>query len=204
MLVRSWLTTLHAQSSELKLASGLALASVIIILMIVLWSLFFSADEVKQTPDFNHNARVETIELPTLTKPLKTKTNKTEVSKPAKKKSAPQKALAKKMNAVTAHPAKPSVSKSSTPSPRKNSGKTTSIVLGQGNYYLQVGAFKQAKLARLMLEKMKRKYHDAKIKQKADKYAVWVGPVVTQDDAKQLQKYVQRKDNIKGFITTEK
>ena len=199
MLVRSWLTTLHAQTNELKLASGLALASVIIVLITVLWSLFFSANEAKQAPDFKHNARVETIEPPTLTTPSKTKMNESKTSETqtnktgAKKEANAQKPLVKK--AKTSSPK---------PSPRNNTGKTMNITLGQGNYYLQVGAFKQAKLARLMLEKMKRKYHDAKVKQKGDKYAVWVGPVVTLTDAKQLQKYVQRKDNIKGFITTEK
>jgi cell division septation protein DedD len=189
MVVRSWMTSLDANSGELKLASGLALASVIIVFIIVLWSVFLSAETTNESPDFKGNFTVQTIDPPTFKDAKVTPPNKKDTH--LSQTNTPKKATLKKT-----HLPKQKVAQQQ--SPKSN------IVLGQGNYYLQVGAFKQAKLARLMLEKMKRKYQYAKIKKKADKHAVWVGPVVSKANALQLQKYVQRKDNIKGFITVEK
>jgi cell division septation protein DedD len=182
MPVHAWFESLKAQNHELKLASGMALASVIIILLLVFWSLFITNEQTADIPEFTQSAAVQTIEPPKLAvqQPIKAKQHQ------ASAKQQPQ--------------SKPKIKTKQ----HKTSTVKNKIILGQGNYYLQVGAFKQAGLARLMLEKMKKKYQYAKIKQKADKYAVWVGPVVSKGDALKLQKYVQRKDNIKGFITVEK
>jgi cell division septation protein DedD len=177
MAAHAWLNSLKAKNNELKLASGMALASVIIIFLIVLWSVFDTDKSKTEQPDFKENSKVQIHERPTLEKQQSADKNKSKPKKIANTKVA---------------------QKSQTPTTKNK------IILGQGNYYLQVGAFKQAGLARLMLEKMKNKYQYAKIKKKADKHAVWIGPVITKSDALQLQKYVQRKDNIKGFVTVEK
>ena len=192
MLIRTWLTTLRAQGHELKLAGGLALASVIIVFAIVLWSLFFKPDGIKQVPSVSYNTKVETVALPK----LHNMTSEPVRAKPAKAKQDSPTIVAKKKKVAS--------SQAPASHAKKSMGKITNITLGQGNYYLQVGAFKQVKLARLMLEKMKHQYHYVKIRKKGDKHAVWIGPVITLNDAKQLQTYVQRKNNIKGFITIEK
>ena len=190
MLIRTWLTTLHAQGHELKLAGGLALASAIIVFAIVLWSLFFEPDGIKQVPSVSYNTKVETVALPK----LHNMTSEPVKAKPAKA----------KQDSPTIDAKKKKVTPASAAHSKKSMGKKTSFTLGQGHYYLQVGAFKQVKLAHLMLEKMKHQYHYVKTRKKGDKHAVWIGPVITLNDAKQLQTYVQRKNNIKGFIITDK
>jgi len=82
--------------------------------------------------------------------------------------------------------------------------KTKRIVIGRGHFYVQVGAYQQQKLARLMFEKMKRKYKRAKIIAKGKVHAVWVGPVQSRKEAEQLKNRLQRLDHLRGFITSDK
>ncbi len=182
MKLHTWFSTLNVQKVELKLASVLAIATACIVLLIVSWSFFASttSNNTSQMQSSTHQ-EVQTIERPTLSQvDISSQQDTTRL----KQTQTTAKTLTKK---VQAH--KKSVNK---------------IILGQGNYFVQVGAFTQAKLARLMLEKMKKKYHYAIIQQKGDKHAVWVGPVVTKADAINLQQHLQRKNNIQGFIVTKK
>ncbi len=185
MLLKSWLHTFHAQRIELKIASILALVTACLVVSIVLWSFFTSETPVTNRISSSHNA-VQTIETPSQLR----KTQHT----PLREKQV--KPLTKQKNEKT-----PSSSKAYTAQPQQ---KIVQLVLGKGNYYVQVGAFSQAKLARLMLEKMKQKYKYAKIKPKTNSHAVWVGPVMNKQSAQTLKKHLLRKNNIQGFITTEK
>jgi len=187
MLIQSWINTFQAQRNELKFASGLALASIIIVCFIVIWSAFLSNDPTDSPTVEAFDSSVQTFERPTLA-------NVGEQPQPIKKAVNPSPRPIKHTSAI----------KTASSLKKKTTSHTTSIEIGQGNIYVQVGAFKQAKLARLLLEKMKKKYKFAKIKQKVSGHAVWVGPVITKTDALVLQKQLQRKDNIQGFITTEK
>lgn len=78
------------------------------------------------------------------------------------------------------------------------------LVIGQGNLYVQVAAFKQPNLARLSFEKMTAQYKHAKIINRSGLHMVWVGPVITKKDAEILKKHIQRRNNIRGFIVSEK
>ncbi|HID36397.1 MAG TPA: hypothetical protein EYP39_03315 [Ghiorsea sp.] len=185
MLLKSWSHTFHAQRIELKIASILALVTACLVMFIVLWSFFTS-----ETPVNNHisspNATVQTIETPAqLREPQHTPLHEKQVNSPAKQQSEKTPPSAKVYKTQ----------------PQQ---KIVKLVLGKGNYYVQVGAFSQAKLARLMLEKMKQKYKYAKIKPKSNSHAVWVGPVMRKQDAQTLKKHLLRKSNIQGFITIEK
>jgi len=179
----SWLSDFTPQKAELKIASVLALSAICITFTLTLWSFFSTPKSTMRTPAI-HNTEVQTTEHPTYTNlqteewTRKAKERKQVIQKETKQ---PEQKIIK-------------------PQPTQK----TKINIGQGNYFVQVGAFKQAKLARLMLEKMKKKYHYAIIKRKADKHAVWVGPVVTKKDALTLKKHLQRKSNLQGFIVTAK
>ncbi len=185
MHLRTWFSTYNAQKLELKLAGILAITTACIVLLIVSWS-FLSSTTQNSISDAqtSTNQRVQTIDRPALP----------QTPDISKQQNSPKK------QAPTLQQKTPSHQKKAT----KSETNINKIVLGQGNYFVQVGAFSQAKLARLMLEKMKTKYHYAIIKRKGDKHAVWVGPVIGKTAAASLQKYLQRKSNIQGFIVTEK
>jgi len=55
-----------------------------------------------------------------------------------------------------------------------------------------------------MHEKMTKKYKRAKIIFRSKLYVVWVGPVVTYKEAETLRQNLQRRENIKGFIISDK
>ena len=179
MLLQTWFSSFSAQRLELKFASIFALAAAIVVVLILAWTSFFSAPNNQTKTASSPSMAVQTFERP----------------------SVPQ-------STVAAPEAEPNHTPL-TPKPRPPEKKAepsipkVTLTIGQGNYYVQVGAFSQAKLARLMLEKMRKQYKFAKIKQKADKHAVWVGPVITQHDAQTLKKYLQRKSNLQGFIMAE-
>ncbi|MDQ6983546.1 MAG: SPOR domain-containing protein [Ghiorsea sp.] len=184
MLFKSWANTFSVQKIELKVAGALALATACMVLLIVLWSSFFTTTPVKHTTQTD-NLTVKTIDAPNLTRQTQQEhADKTPL-------------LSSQQHIKTQ--VKPSSNKQ-----QANKLKLIKLILGQGNYYVQVGAFSQAKLARLMLGKMRNKYKYAKIKRKTDKHAVWVGPVITKHDAQTLKKHLQRKSNLQGFIVTEK
>ncbi len=169
-----------AKKGELKFAIIFALIATIILTAVVLWASFFQHDE--QATEIKKSSAIQVIQRPETT------------TQPRQKDEIPnqQKTISKPIEKEVAKPA------------TKTSHHTSQIVMGQGNLFVQVGAFKQAELARLMLEKMKAKYKYAKIFPKANSYAVWVGPVITRNDADKLKKHIQRQDNIKGFVTSEK
>ncbi|MDX8387798.1 MAG: SPOR domain-containing protein [Ghiorsea sp.] len=78
------------------------------------------------------------------------------------------------------------------------------VIIGQGKLYVQVGAFKEAKGASLTVRKMKARYKRAKVTIKSGFHLVWVGPVATKAEAESLKRHIQRRDHIRGFITSEK
>ncbi len=181
--MNAWFSVFNAQKAELKFASILAVTTACIVLLIVSWS-FLTSTMQNNIPEAqtSTNLKVQTTECPILP----------QTATPSKKSTIPLKKESVDTKIATLH---------KVPTSKQSAHK---IVLGQGNYFVQVGAFQQEKLARLMLEKIKKKYHYAIIKRKADKHAVWVGPVVTKSDALTLKKHLQRKNNLQGFIVTAK
>ena len=184
--MKAWFLNFTVQKLELKLASVLALVTAIIALIVMLWSSFLSQEDNSTVASVSPSKEVNTIARPQSSPPIvipKAAKPDNAVDRPASK----DKATQPKVN------------------PKKtNTPNVIKVVLGQGNYFVQVGAFTQAKLARLMLEKMKKKYHYATIKRKGDKHAVWVGPVIKKSEAVTLKKVLQRKSNIQGYIVKEK
>jgi len=78
------------------------------------------------------------------------------------------------------------------------------VLIGKGNFFVQVGAFKEVVRARTTYEKMRKTYKRAQIMPKSGYYAIWVGPVRSKREAETLQKQILKRYNIKGFITSEK
>ena len=87
---------------------------------------------------------------------------------------------------------------------QKKNVLTKQVIVGQGNLYIQVGAFKKLNLANKMLHKMESVYKRAEIIKKSKLYMVWVGPVETKEEALLLDKNIRKHDGIKGFITSKK
>lgn len=78
------------------------------------------------------------------------------------------------------------------------------VLIGKGDFFVQVGAFKEVVRAKATYEKMRKTYKRAQIMPKSGYYAIWVGPVRSKREAETLQKQILKRYNIKGFITTEK
>ena len=89
-------------------------------------------------------------------------------------------------------------------SPSLTANKSNKVTVGKGKLYVQVGAFKEVKGARVTYEKMRKRYKRAQIMPKSGYYAVWVGPVRTQSEAETLKRQILKRYKIKGFITSEK
>jgi len=180
----SWLQSFQTQSKESKAAMVIALIATIVVTTVVIWTSFFKNSSDVSLDNTTVDKSIHITEKPNLQVPTTLETNKPIVRQ------------AQKTQSVQPKPQTKTAIK-----PQRNKQQ---IVLGQGNYYVQVGAVKQSKLARLMLEKMKTKYRYAKIVAKPQAHAVWVGPVVTRQEASKLKKIIQQRDNIQGFITTKK
>jgi len=86
---------------------------------------------------------------------------------------------------------------------QQHPAKKQRIVVGKGNFYVQVGAFKQTKLAHAMYKKMQRKYKYTRIVSQSNIHMIWVGPVATKAEALLLKTNIHKQYGIKGFITTK-
>ena len=82
--------------------------------------------------------------------------------------------------------------------------KNNKVTVGKGKLYVQVGAFKEVKGAKIIYEKMRKRYKRAQIMPKSGYYAVWVGPVQSKSEAETLKRQILKRYKIKGFITSEK
>ncbi len=171
------LKSLAANKPELKLASIIASIATVAVVSTTIWISFFSDDDKTHTPE-RQPVAVEVTEKPAVPPLVKKPETDTPTISNA---TIPQKEL--------------SIQK--TPPPKQ-------VVVGQGDLYVQVGAFKQLNLARTLLKKMKKKYKRAEIFTKSNLHLVWVGPVATKEEALRLSTNIERYDQIKGFITSKK
>lgn len=189
-MLSAWIHPISASSKELKIASLVAISTIIALVVAFVWSIFMPDDTTTTTLAPSYAVVVTPPHSSTL-KPIETQSGETP------RKSASQQAPESSHATITSPELSPTKAK---PALAKQAANQQKIILGQGLYYVQVGAFAQPKLARLMLEKMKRKYKHAVATPKADQYMIWIGPVVSRNDAETLKKYILRHDNIAGFI----
>jgi len=104
----------------------------------------------------------------------------------------PQSAVAKKpIPAITEKTKHPSVSH------HKKSSPTTSKP-----YFIQVGAFKDKKLAKKLKKQLIQKHWPVIIQQKKQLYAVQLGPYDDRQQATSTMKKLSHKDKISGFIVS--
>jgi len=180
-----WLQTVAANAPERKIALIVAGVATFALAGSLIWSLFSSSPNSVTAP--NIPTAVQVIEKP---KTIATQ-QRIEVKEPAQIVSEKPKQAKPIITQTKQQEVKPTLTKKK-------------VVVGKGNLYVQVGAFKQPNLARLLYEKMTKKYKRAKIILRSNMYVVWVGPVVTYKEAATLKQNIQRRENIKGFIVSDK
>jgi cell division septation protein DedD len=171
-----------ANASEQKYSVIIATVATVAVASTVVWTSFFSVDNTTGTAatSLQQPAAIKVTEKPLI------KTSAKHSYQPA----------AQPVNTAPKAPKQARLEQTKKSVPKKQ------VVIGQGNLYVQIGAFKQSKGAHLSLKKMQKKYKRAKIVTKSNLHLVWVGPVVTRQEAERLQKHIQQRDNIKGFITS--
>ncbi len=187
-MFKAWLLNFQLRKTELKVASVLAISSICAALLVVLW-VSLAPSNISKTPAVStqQTTMVYTQPQPDFFQTQDQTKNHTLQS--THQKTAPTKPERYLASEAPRQPEKKHV---------------TQLNIGKGTYYVQVGAFNQAKLAQKLFEKVKHQYKHAKIKFKVDKYAVWVGPVLSRSDASILKKHLQQKNNLKGFIVRDK
>ncbi|OIP98577.1 MAG: hypothetical protein AUK35_10900 [Zetaproteobacteria bacterium CG2_30_46_52] len=203
-MLSTWIQNLTANTKELKIAAIVAILTTLALASTLFYSIFFTEQPAPTTHIENNQHLVQITPRPNLPQKAASSTSNavsTQTPTPAREKPMAAKPETPVMPAVTKSPTPATASKVEAPATQP--ATTQKIILGQGLYYVQVGAFKEPKRARLMLKKMKDKYKHATATPKGDKYIVWVGPVVSKDDANRLKTHLLRKENIVGFVVKE-
>ncbi len=191
---RKWAAT----STERNIAWGVAIVSIILIAMLIIWPSLFSSPEASVEPA----SQVQQTAPPA--EPITTPAGQA-FKAPAKPEPVAKAAPAPSPAATPAPRPAPKSESKSLPAPLESKPEPATTSTTPAGYYIQVGAFGSMYRAEQMLEYVKSKKFDARIvKKKNGLNAVWVGPEPTRAKIEELKHQMVEKEKLPGYIVQAK